>query len=140
MGGDFRPEPGLRTPHAVDVKATATCNYQTTITATLTLWKCDSQPDANLDALNSGTWGCLPVATSPTDQNTRLALPGEPQTFQAPPSNGAVISPTVSGSLHMELSTRVIRPLPFRMLPSFFEQLGEEAGERGALTSTEVRA
>jgi hypothetical protein len=87
------PHESSGTPGAVDVKAEALCNYQTTITATLTLWKCDEQPSADLNLLNSGSWGCFVAAVSPTGDNTRLALPGDPVTFQAPEPGGNVVSP-----------------------------------------------
>lgn len=84
------PHTSTGTPGAVDVKGDAECNYTTTIAASLTLWKCNNQPSPNLSSLQSGQWGCTQVATI---SEQRLAKPGIPQTFQAPPPGGSIISP-----------------------------------------------
>lgn len=79
------------TPGAVDVKATATCNYDTTVTASLTLWKCLEEPSADLSELNNGDWGCAPYSLPP-DQTTRSVAADTPAVFQVPPPGGDVIS------------------------------------------------
>lgn len=71
------------------MKATATCTYATTINATLDLWKCDSEPGADLTAVESGQWGCVFVASA--SDTTRNALPDQTEFFQAPDDNGATL-------------------------------------------------
>ena len=85
------PHESSGTPGAVDVKAVAACDYTTSIVRTLTLWKCSSEPSADLEALQSGTWGCDEVATDPVHE--RVAQANEPVTFQAPPQGGDIIPP-----------------------------------------------
>jgi len=75
---------------AVDVKGRATCNYTTTITGSLTLWKCDDEPSANLASLENGDWGCVAVAEDPVP--VRNAIAGVQVTYQAPPAGGDYIS------------------------------------------------
>jgi hypothetical protein len=76
---------------AVDVKATATCTYATTIHATLTLWKCDEQPEPDYTSIEAGDWGCT-YAAEATDV-TRDAVPGEEEVFQAPDDSGGSLIP-----------------------------------------------
>lgn len=83
------PHASSGTPDAVDVKATATCTYATTIHATLTLWKCDESPEPDLTSIEAGEWGCVYVAEA-TD-TTRNTSPGVAQTFMAP-DDGELIS------------------------------------------------
>jgi hypothetical protein len=88
------PHESTGTPGAVDVKAVAECNYQTTVSASLTLWKCDDEPMADLARLFNGDWGCIvPSSDATISGETRLAMPGVPVQFQVPPGGGTVIPP-----------------------------------------------
>jgi hypothetical protein len=80
-------------PGQIDVKATATCDYETTIVGNLTLWKCDEQPSPDLAQLMDGAWGCVETLGTVVD-DSRLAEPDAPQTFQVPPPGSDIdISP-----------------------------------------------
>lgn len=83
------PHPSSGTPDAVDVKATATCTYATTIHATLNLWKCDSPPQPDLVGIEQGDWGCIYVAEAA--DGTRTTAPDVPETFQAPDDDGETL-------------------------------------------------
>jgi hypothetical protein len=81
-------------PGAVVVKAVAECNYQTTIVGGLTLWKCDTEPSADLTQLQNGQWGCvIPAPDSNIQGDARLAMPGAEETFQVPPQGGTIVAP-----------------------------------------------
>jgi hypothetical protein len=83
------PHVSTGTPGAVVVKGVAECNYTTSITGTLSLWKCDAEPSGSLTDLQAGNWGCVVVAATTEE---RLAKPAVLETFQAPPPGGDVIA------------------------------------------------
>ncbi len=83
------PHESLGSPGLIDVKATDTCTYQTTVTGNLTLWKCDDLPSPDLTQLAQGAWGC--VETPGTVVNdSRVTTPDVATVFQVPPPDSGI--------------------------------------------------
>jgi hypothetical protein len=87
------PHGSTGSPGLIDVKATATCTYQTTVIGNLKLWKCDEQPSPDLAELETGAWGCLETQGTVVN-DSRLAEPDQQVVFQVPPpQSGIEIAP-----------------------------------------------
>ena len=79
------PHISAGTDNSVDVKAVATCNEDATVTGSLSLWKCDEEPQADLAGLNNGEWGCAPAAPPVVGDVRTVTVSQNPEaTFQVP--------------------------------------------------------
>jgi hypothetical protein len=80
--GDPHPSTNPATLGWINAKGRAGCNYTTTVSAYVVLWKCDSEPSADLAMLDAGDWGCQ-VAADATYWSAPV-LAGDPTYFMAP--------------------------------------------------------
>jgi len=79
--------------NSVDVKASAQCTYAPeTVPVTVTLYRCDQQPQPVEASLADGMWGCDPAATNTEDVEVDLPLKWFGQ-VQAPPIGGTIVPP-----------------------------------------------
>lgn len=97
------PHESTGSPGQIDVKSVITCTYATTVTANLTLWKCDEPPSADLDQLNNGAWGCVETPGSAVNEPAD-AQPNQGAVFQVPPP-GSGISITPDGKYYIAYGT-----------------------------------